>query len=224
MILDQRTLQTRSFTATNGNTYSYKITSIDTAGNTSLSNCSGSLTINTTPPSNATSLGWQQTSPTNTLSVTASWTKSSAGTLADQTIQFYSDGSCMTPQGSAVDLSSSSIQTRVFSGTNGGTYSYKITSIDTATNTSTSSCSSGLSINTTPPASATGLSWVQSNPTNSASPVATWTVSSSPVLSDQKIQFFSDGVCGTQSGSLIDLSSSTTHTQSFSASNGGTYS
>ena len=221
--LSSATAQTNGFTASNGNTYTFKITSIDTAGNTNTSSCSSPLLVNTTPPANATSLGWMQTTPTHITSVTASWTLSTSTTLANQKIQFYSDGSCSTTEGSLIDLSSTTAQNQSFSGSNGNTYTFKITSTDTAGNTSISSCSSPLLINTTPPANATSLGWVQSNPTNVTAVTASWTLSTSTTLANQKIQFYSDGSCSTTAGSLIDLSSTTAQTNPFTTGNGNTY-
>ena len=122
----------------------------DVAGNISAT-YSGSITIDTVAPNSATLLGWSQSSPYNSTPVTASWTKSNSSDLADQKIQFYSDATCTNASGSLIDLSSNSLQTRAFTGVNGSTYTYKITSIDTATNSTVSACSSSMVIDTTLP-------------------------------------------------------------------------
>ncbi len=221
--LNSTTTQTYAFTGTNGSSYAFIITSIDNVGNTSTSACSSNMTIDTTPPNAATSLSWSQSTPYNSTSVTASWTKSNSSDLSNQKIQFYSDGTCTTTSGSLINLSSSSTQTYAFSGTNGSTYSYKVTSFDAAGNSTASACSSSMVIDTTAPNAATSLGWTQTSPYNSTSVTASWTKSTSSDLSNQKIQFYSDGTCTTTSGSLIDLSSASTQTYAFSGTNGNTY-
>ena len=224
--LSSNSLQTYNFTlGTNGNTYTYKITSIDNATNSTVSGCSSSMLIDTTPPNAATALVWAETSPHNSTSVNANWTKSNSGDLADQKIQFYSDGTCTVTSGALIDLSSNSLQTYNFTlGTDGNTYTYKITSIDNATNSTVSGCSSSMLIDTTPPNAATGLGWAETSPHNSTSVNANWTKSNSGDLADQKIQFYSDGTCTVTSGALIDLSSNSLQTYNFTlGTNGNTY-
>ena len=111
----------------------------------------GNFILDTTAPNTATSLVWSQTSPASTTAVTASWTKSNSGDLADQKILFYTGATCDTISGSMIDLASNSLQTRDFTGNDALTYSYKIVSIDTATNQATSSCSASMLIDISPP-------------------------------------------------------------------------
>ncbi|MCX6723959.1 MAG: hypothetical protein NT155_02150 [Candidatus Staskawiczbacteria bacterium] len=127
-------------------------TASDNAGNTALAGGpSGTFSVDNTAPSAPTSLSWQETSPHNAVSVNSSWVKSSSGDLADQKIQFYSDDSCGATSGSLIDLSSSSLQTRAFTGTDGNTYTYKITSVDNAGNQTVSACSGAMMIDTSAP-------------------------------------------------------------------------
>lgn len=72
------------------------------------------------------------------------------------------------------------------------------------------------------PTDPVGLSWVQVSPRNSTSATATWTVSTSTDLADQKIQFFTGAACNT-AATLIDLSSSTTSSQALVGVDGTTY-
>ncbi len=109
-----------------------------------------SVTRDVTAPNNASSLAWTQSSPTNSTAITASWTVSTSTDLASQSLQFYADGSCSVPVGAPVSLGTST-NTNPFTGTDGQTYSYKITTTDLAGNPSTSTCSSPIVIDTTPP-------------------------------------------------------------------------
>ena len=109
------------------------------------------IIIDTTAPNAANSLTWAEASPHNSTLVNANWTKSDSADLADQKIQFYSDATCTTTSGSLIDLASNIVQTRAFTGADGTTYTYKITSIDNATNQTTSACSSSMLIDATPP-------------------------------------------------------------------------
>jgi|GEM_PF-488332 len=112
---------------------------------------SDSITIDASAPNAATSLGWSESSPHNSTAVNALWTKSNSSDLANQKIQFYSDASCSSASGSLIDLASNTLQTRAFTGIDGTTYAYKITSIDNATNSTVSACSSAMIIDTTFP-------------------------------------------------------------------------
>jgi alpha-tubulin suppressor-like RCC1 family protein len=140
-----------------------------------LTETSITLTKDTQAPASATSLAWQQSSPTNSTALTASWSSSTASDLSSQKIQFYSDGSCSIASGALIDLNNSATQ-QAFTGANGGTYAYKITSIDTAGNLSESSCSAAIAIDTTPPtitfAAPTALNLVNSLTDLSAYPVS----------------------------------------------------
>jgi hypothetical protein len=213
--------QTRAFTGIDGTTYTYKITSIDAAGNSTESSCSSALAIDTSAPSAATPLSWSQSSPYAGTSVTAAWTKSDDDEdLSNQKIQFYTGASCNTESGSLIDLASASTQTRAFTGVDGTTYTYKVTSFDAAGNSTVSACSSVLSIDTTAPAAATSLGWSQSTPSSVGTVTAAWTKSVASDLSNQTIQFYADGSCSSASGGAIDLSSAVTETRSFAGSNG----
>lgn len=123
----------------------------DAAGNLNLASTStdNSVTYSTSAPNNASSLAWQQTSPTNTTALVAEWTKS-ASTLSAQRFTLYSGDNCDT-QITAPTTIGSSDQSRSITGTQGTTYTYKITSVDLATNSVESSCSAPLRVDTTAP-------------------------------------------------------------------------
>jgi len=99
-------------------------------------------------PNAATSIGWTETSPATSTSVNAAWTVSTSTDLASQQIQFYADGTCSSTTGSLTTLASVATATYPFTGTSLNTYSYKITNVDLAGNSTTSACSSALLIDT----------------------------------------------------------------------------
>ena len=107
---------------------------------------SHSWTKDTVAPNAATALSWVETSPSASTTLTASWTRSSSSDLSNQKIQFYSDGTCATPTGTLTDLASSSTQSASFSDSAGGTFSYKLTSLDAVGNQTVSGCSSAMQI------------------------------------------------------------------------------
>jgi hypothetical protein len=126
----------------------------DPVGNASgCSTANVSYTYDNTAPNAATSLGWLESSPFNGTTVTAAWIKSNSAELSNQKIQFYTNSSCTTTSGSLIDLASNSTETRSFSGSYGTTYYYNISSFDAAGNSSTSSCSSAMALNSAPVAS-----------------------------------------------------------------------
>lgn len=71
---------------------------------------------------------------------------------------------------------------------------------------------------------ASALSWSNTYPSSSSSLTATWAPSTSVNISNQKIQFFSDEVCFTPTGGIVDLASTTASSANFSASVGYHYS
>ncbi|NDG83496.1 MAG: choice-of-anchor D domain-containing protein [Proteobacteria bacterium] len=105
-----------------------------------------STVVDTIPPVAATGLSWSESSPTYTLSPSATWTKSTSGDLANQQIQFYADGTCTLASGSSINLNSNTAQISTFSAPSIGTWSFKITSIDPSGNASASACSNALTI------------------------------------------------------------------------------
>lgn len=115
-----------------------------------VSSTSVNVTKDTSAPNSATALAWGQASPHNNISISASWTKSTSPDLASQTIQFYSDSTCTTALGTHISLSSSAVSNNL-TGANGNEYSYLINSFDTAGNSSQSSCSTAMTVDTIGP-------------------------------------------------------------------------
>jgi hypothetical protein len=115
-----------------------------------ISSTSVNVTKDSSAPNSATALAWGQASPHNNISISASWTKSTSPDLASQTIQFYSDSTCTTALGTHISLSSSAVSNNL-TGANGNEYSYLINSFDTAGNSSQSSCSTAMTVDTIGP-------------------------------------------------------------------------
>jgi alpha-tubulin suppressor-like RCC1 family protein len=140
-----------------------------------LGQTSVAITKDTLAPVAASALGWQQSSPTNASTLTASWSKSSSSDLSSQQIQFYNDSTCTTVSGSLINLTSSATQ-QAFTGADGGIYTYKVTSFDTAGNSSTSNCSGSIAVDTVAPvvtiAAPTAVSIVNSASALSGYPVS----------------------------------------------------
>ena len=107
-------------------------------------------TPDVTAPDAATGLGWSVSSPSTSTSLIATWTKSNSSDLANQKIQFYSDALCTTTSGSLIDLNSATSATHTFTGTDQSTYSFKVTSLDAAGNSSISACSSNMLVDLDP--------------------------------------------------------------------------
>jgi alpha-tubulin suppressor-like RCC1 family protein len=76
----------------------------------------------------AVNLAWVESSPFNGgLTVNSTWTKALAGTLTEQTIQYYSDATCTTTSGAPIALGTAATS-HTFNAPAEGTYTYKITS------------------------------------------------------------------------------------------------
>ncbi|MCB9092196.1 MAG: hypothetical protein H6620_06515, partial [Halobacteriovoraceae bacterium] len=211
-----------SFTGSNGGSYYFAVTAIDTAGNEGTSSCSAVMLIDTAGPSAATSLGWSETSPHNTGTVNASWAPSVSGDLATQEIIFYTNAGCSILEGTSQAGLGTAVNTHSFSGTDSMTYYYTITSYDNANNPTVSSCSSAMLIDTSNPLAPTALAWSESTPHNSTMVTATWTVSGSVDVASQRVDYYTDGACTTAEGTSNSVSSATT-TNSFTGADGNSY-
>ena len=141
------------------NFYHYRVTATDDAGNESaFSACSLIMTIDTSDPVDAMNLGWSQTSPTNVAAglVEADWDISTDSGLDDQRIQYYVGASCDTSTGALTPIGTGGdnhFTNTITAPVNGSTYTYTITSVDEAGNSSVSACSDPLVYDTAPPLS-----------------------------------------------------------------------
>ena len=168
-------------------------------GNPASTSTDNTVAYDGTPPANATGLGWSESSPFNAVGVNASWTLSVSPDVASQTIQFYTDSSCTggNEDGSAIALGAVTT-TQVYTGTNGITHGYEITTIDNAGNTSTSGCSSGMEIDTAPPTdNAANPQFTDAIDGDGNDIAVTWTAFSDTNLSDHRITTYTDSGCTT---------------------------
>lgn len=131
--------------ASGTNTYYVHVQASDAAGNLSTV-VSVSAVIDNTAPAAASALGWAEGSSSSAGTINAQWTKSAAVDLYNQKIQFFADNSCSVTSGSLVDLVSNSLQTRAFTVSVSGNYTFKVTSFDEAGNSAVSACSSSIAM------------------------------------------------------------------------------
>jgi hypothetical protein len=208
-------------------THSIKVLISDLAGNFAQSQ-SVTFIRDTVAPSASSGLTWSETTPSRTNLVSAAWTKSSSSDLSQQFIQFYNSSTCGvgTEFGTLVSMAEN-IQTKALTANIGESfYSYRITSVDQAQNSTVSACSSAMEVNMYAPTSPTQLSWVQTSPYRSTLITASWIKSSSSDLQNQIVQVFTTATCvpGSEKGAAIDLSSATDQSISFSGVHGTNYS
>jgi hypothetical protein len=144
-----------SFTGNNGSTYSFKITTVDHSGLNTVSSCSGNITIDTTHPISASNLTTAADSATgpdarydDDTTIYFAWTASSSADVSSYSLHRYNQANC---SGSSSDTSGITGNSQNFTGNNGSTYSFKVTTIDNGGLNTTSSCSGNITIDTTPP-------------------------------------------------------------------------
>ena len=215
-------VNTYSFAGTNGSTYYYQVNSIDHVGNNTLSACSPAMRLDTTPPNNATALGWVESTPVSSLNVNSSWTVSTSGDVASQLITYFTDSACTIAEGTSQSLATAA-NTHNFTGVDGNSYYYNIRTIDTAGNFSVSGCSSVVALDVSAPSAPTALVWVETDPHNTTSINASWTLSASGDVATQQVSFYEDNAClSPTAGSPISLSNAVTN-QSLTGSDGSFY-
>ena len=100
------TQNTHSFTGIDGADYYFIISATDLASNTTPAVCSPAIFIDTSAPLPANNLRWQEISPHDATLVTAEWDISTSGDVASYDVQFYSDGTCSTPEGGLLNVTS----------------------------------------------------------------------------------------------------------------------
>ncbi len=207
---------------TDGSTYSYNIKIVDTAGNSSFT-CSSAIAIDTTTPAAPTSLGWNQTSPhKDDVDADANWTLSASGDVTQQQIRYYNDATCTT----SIDIGDGlgvwtsigiGVNTHTYLsvgvGTSGVTYYYQTRVTDAATNLATSSCSSGLEIDTDIPAEPVTNLGSSTNGTIASGGLmqTVWTKSVASDVAYQIVNYWSDAICTTLVSTSIVGSASETH-------------
>lgn len=134
-------------TLTADGTYYFKVATTMSGGTLLGSACSRyGIRIDTTAPSNATSLFWSQGTSSIRNNVEARWSRSVSSDLVDQDLLLYSGTSCDTLVQTMTNLGSS-LTSQVLITPSTGNYGFKIRSFDSLRNASISACSSAILIN-----------------------------------------------------------------------------
>lgn len=208
-----------------GTSYSFKINSFDNAGNSSgWSSCSGSIMIDTSPPTGATSpiiaadaAGGPSANYDDDTSIYFAWTAGSDADsgLRDYTIRYYTQSNC---GGSGTDISGVSGTSYLYSGTNGTTYSFRVLTYDNAGNFVTSGCSDALMIDTDAPSSATSLVTAPDSASDADSRFDNdvtaiyfaWTASTDAIsgVKDYTLHYYTQALCQGASTVVNNLTSS----------------
>lgn len=221
-------LQTKNFVGANGSTYTYKIISTDTAGNSLSSACSSALTIDTSTPSLSISTpSLSLASSTSTINYTVTYSNTDNITLADTDIAFNTSGG--TSCSKAVTTTGALVRNVALTNCSGnGTLGISIAAATGSRvngfTTAAAGPSATFSIDTTAPTAplAAGLGWSETSPHHTSSLNASWTMSVSSDVASQSIQFYTGAACGVTTGAPITLSNSA-QTRAFTATTGTTY-
>ena len=159
-------INSQSFDGVGGTTYSFEVTAIDGAGNSSTSACSTDITIDLTSPMAASGLktpvdvasGADADYDNTNTEIFFAWTAATDAEsgLASYTLKRYDQASC---GGTSTDTAGIgvSVTDQSFTGVDGTTYSFEVVAIDNVGNSTTSACSSDVMIDLTDPAVATDL-------------------------------------------------------------------
>lgn len=148
----------------------------------------------------ATNLGWQQGTHTNIAAPTATWTVSTSPDLVSQELQLFDDDACSSPSGDPQLLMPLDAVSLLVPVAGEGSYSFQITTRDSEGRQAVSACSPALVVDTTPPAPATGLGFLESSPHDRLTVHGTWTRSASTDLGGQSLQLYGGGVCASTIG------------------------
>ena len=190
------TSHTFQISGSNGNTYSYKVETIDKAGNTTTTSaCSSDIKIDSTAPAGATNLAWSPAGNTcndvtycgaatginavSTVSLQAVWTISlNPGLDVDhQVVSVYTGAGCspgnIYPGGTYPKTVAASVNFENFTGSNAGTYSFSVVTYDIAGNHASSvpCVSTAVKVDTSAPSAPTSLTVTPTSPAPSPSPV-----------------------------------------------------
>ncbi|MBF0441127.1 MAG: hypothetical protein HQK54_04420, partial [Oligoflexales bacterium] len=217
--------QSDTLTGVDGATYYFQIAATNDLEYTTFSECSSEMLLDNTAPVAASSPAWAETSPSNNVNVTATWKKSTSDDIIGQTIQYYSDIFCTVQTGSAVSLSISD-QSAVFSGTNGNTYYFKVSSTDKASTVVSSDCSSGMAIDTAapdPPPS--NPYWTGGTYSQSRTITANWTLGGAGPQDAvaHELWFYTNSGCSNLYGSIVTGIGAVESSRSHTVTSDGTY-
>lgn len=161
------------------------------------------------PPDAATALGWQQGSHTSSTAPVATWTPATNASVVAQALQLFSDDSCGRASGGRVPLPAIGSASLAVPVPGEGSYTFQIITLDDEAREATSLCSPVLVVDTTPPAPATGLGFVEASPHDRLTVHGTWTASGSSDLGGQALQLYGGGVCASTIGIPVEVGSAT---------------
>jgi hypothetical protein len=167
--------------------------------------------------------------------VTATWTVSASSDVLTQQVNWHVDNACIAAADSTSAVLGAAVTSEAYTGNNGDTIYYTITSTDAAGNGTTTGCvdtfSSGMLLDTTFPSAAamagfSSTGWVEESPHNVATLIPAWTPSASGDLATQTIRYWYNGTCaGGHSEEATGIApAATTHTGVVTISEGGNYS
>jgi hypothetical protein len=220
-LLASVTSNTDIYTGVNGTTYYYQIINVDLASNSTTSNCSNPMTIDTVAPAAVAITGWTEAPLTANSVINANWTLSASTDIGTQSISMFTDAACTILAEGPISKANSAIN-HAFTPTGDGDYYYSVVVTDLAGNQTVSSCASIVTIDTTPPPAATTLAWVETSPNAGTSVNTTWVPSTDSNLASQTITYFTEPTCTTvDSGPLALLN--TDNTTLFAGVDGTTY-
>lgn len=141
--------------------------------------------VDRTAPEEAGSLSWVDQTNGDALvsnaaysqqsSMKASWVPSTSADMTAQGVQLYIGAACNVASGSPVQYSGKTQTSHVFTGLPDGSYSFKVISYDRKNNASYSDCSTGFTVDTSPPAVTVSAATPWINDTNKSSYAVTGT-------------------------------------------------
>ena len=139
--------------------------------------------------------GWNEHSPHNSLSVTATWPLYEVVPINSQSISYYNDNACFNLISGPTVLVNATTVSDSFYGNDGMTYYFQITSIDMDNHSYLSNCSEPMTIDVSPPVAVTSMDWLESSPSSISTVTANWIHSESSDIRYQVVEYFLDVDC-----------------------------
>jgi len=158
----------------------------------------GTGDLSTSELPKASSLSWEQSSPTNESSLRARWNPSPAITVMRQLIQAFTDDHCGVAAGPKEELLSGATDSWSLDVSDGNSYTFQVTTEDHYGQSVVSECSSAIRVDQLAPAQASSLALV--TPSSSPGNVATPEIRISGVASGDVVELHSDAACSSIAG------------------------
>ena len=216
-----RTDSSRAVSVSGEGIFHYKVFITDFAGNTTASDCSPQIIVDTTMPEPVSAASWQGGPYELSSAVTATWTLGSSTDLINHRLNVYKDPACSVVEGTPT-LVSASATTATHTVSADGDYYFTVTAIDAIGNETTISCSpTKITVDTVDPTPASELAWSEGSYHNDTSVTATWTVGGATDASSQELFVYSDAACTNQVGASFNINNATTSSQAISLASVG---